>query len=139
MGLSAGATSQQDAVEKFFIGRMIIRQAKDEFGVHPGEEAVSDYIRGMRASPARTRSSTRKPTRHFIEKGIGRLGMTETDLRDLVSDVLASQEINAIVGSGLGVNREVVAQGLALDNQQHLRRTRPPRHRSLRGENQSHR
>ena len=32
--------------------------------------------------------------------------------------MLAAKKINAIVGSGLGVNREIVAQNLALDNQQ---------------------
>jgi hypothetical protein len=118
MGLSSGATTQEDAVEKFFIGRMIIRQAKEEFGVHPGEEEISAYIRSLRAFADKDGKFDENAYRSFVEKGIGRLGMTETDLRDLASDVLASQKINAIVGSGLGVNREVVAQSLALDNQQ---------------------
>ena len=118
MGLSSGATTQEDAVEKFFIGRMIIRQAKEEFGVHPGEEEISTYIRSLRAFADKDGNFDENAYRSFVEKGIGRLGMTETDLRDLASDVLASQKINAIVGSGLGVNREVVAQSLALDNEQ---------------------
>lgn len=118
MGLSSGATTQEDAVEKFFIGRMIIRQAKEEFGVHPGEEEISTYIRSLRAFADKDGKFDENAYRSFVEKGIGRLGMTETDLRDLASDVLASQKINAIVGSGLGMNREVVAQNLALDNEQ---------------------
>jgi peptidyl-prolyl cis-trans isomerase D len=55
--------------------------------------------------------------RNFIEKGIGRLGMTEVDLRELASDALSTQKINAIVGAGLGVNRDIAAQDQALNNQ----------------------
>lgn len=118
MGLSTGATSQEDAVEKFFIGRMIIRQAKEEFGIHPGQEEISEYIRSLRAFAGPDQKFSEENYRTFVEKGIGRLGMTETDLRDLAADVLASRKINEIIGSGLTVNRDVVAQGLALDNQQ---------------------
>ncbi len=118
MGLSSGATSQEDAVEKFFIGRMIVRQAKREFGIHPGEEEISNYIRSLRAFADKDGNFDEANYRNFVEKGIGRLGMTEGDLRDLAADVLASQKINAIVGAGLGVNRDVVAHTLALDNQQ---------------------
>lgn len=118
MGLSSGATTQEDAVEKFFVGRMIVRQAKKEFGVRPGEEEISTYIRSLRAFADKDGKFDESAYRSFVEKGIGRLGMTESDLRDLASDVLASQKINSIVGSGLAVNREVIAQSLALDNEQ---------------------
>lgn len=118
MGLSAGATTQEDAVEKFFIGRMIIRQAKDKFGVHPADQEISDYIRSLRAFTDKDGKFNEENYRNFVEKGIGRLGMTEGDLRDLAADIIASKKINAIVGSGLGVNREVVALELALENQQ---------------------
>jgi hypothetical protein len=118
MGLSSGATSQNDAPEKFFIGRMILRQAKEQFGVYPGEEEISAYIRSMRAFADKDGKFNEETYRTFVEKGIGRLGMTEADLRELASDVLASKKINAIVGSGLGVNRDIVAGNLALDNQQ---------------------
>lgn len=118
MGLSSGATTQDDAVEKFFVGRMLIRQAKEEFGIHPGEQEISNYIRGLRAFSDQDGNFNEQTYRTFVDKGIGRLGMTENDLRDLAADVLASQKINEIVGSGLGVNREIVAQELALDSQQ---------------------
>jgi hypothetical protein len=115
--MAAGSVGEDDGVERFFINRMIIRQAKDEFGVHPGEEEISDHIRGMRAFAGPDQKFDEASYRRFVEKGIGRLGMTETDLRALVSDMLAARKIEAIVGSGLGVNREVVAETLALDNQ----------------------
>ncbi len=118
MGLSAGATTQEDAVEKFFIGRMLIRQAKDEFGVHPGDQEISDYIRNLRVFNDKDGKFNEDNYSNFVKKGLGRLGMTEGDLRDLAADIIASKKINAIVGSGLGVNREVVALELALENQQ---------------------
>ena len=117
MSLSTGATGQNDAPEKFFIGRMIIRQAKEEFGVHPSEAEISDYIRKLRAFTGPDGSFNDEAYSNFIEKGIGRLGMTEADLRELASDAIATRKISEIVGSGLGVNREVTAAALALDNQ----------------------
>jgi hypothetical protein len=117
MSLTTGATSQDDAAEKFFISRVILRQAKEEFGVHPGEEEVSAYIRALRAFTGPDGKFSEETYRNFVEKGIGRLGMTEADLRELASDALAAQKINAIVGSGLGVNRDIVARNLAIENQ----------------------
>ncbi|HSR37164.1 MAG TPA: SurA N-terminal domain-containing protein, partial [Desulfurivibrionaceae bacterium] len=117
MGLSSGATGQDDAAEKFFIGRMILRQAKDDFGVHPGDEEISEYIRSLRAFAGPDGKFSEETYRNFIEKGIGRLGMTEADLRELAADALASRKINSILGAGLGVNRDVVALDLALENQ----------------------
>ena len=118
MGLSTGATSQEDAAEKFFVGRMILRQAKEEFGVYPGDGEISAYLKTLRLFAGPDGKFSAENYRNFIEKGMGRLGMTEKDLRELASDVLASKKINAIVGSGLGVDRDAVAKNLALENQQ---------------------
>jgi hypothetical protein len=118
MGLSSGATSEENAAEKFFVGRMIIRQAKEEFGVYPGEEEVSAYLRSLRVFAGPEGQFNPEAYRNFIEKGMGRLGMTERDLRELAADVIASKKINAIVGAGLSADREAVAKDLALQNQQ---------------------
>jgi hypothetical protein len=118
MGLSTGATSQDDAAEKFFVGRMILRQAKEEFGVYPGQEEISAYLKTLRVFAGPDQKFNPETYRNFIEKGMGRLGMTEKDLRELASDVLASKKINAIIGSGLSPDRDAVAKNLALENQQ---------------------
>jgi peptidyl-prolyl cis-trans isomerase D len=118
MGLSSGATSEENAAEKFFVGRMIIRQAKEEFGIHPGKEEVSAYLRSLRVFAGPEGQFDAEAYRNFIEKGMGRLGMTERDLRELAADVIASKKINAIVGAGLSADREAVAKDLALQNQQ---------------------
>ena len=119
ISISSGAiTKEEDAIEKFFIGRMILRQAMEEFGVHPGDQEISNYIRSLRAFADKDGKFDEETYRRFVGKGIGRLGLTEADLKDLVADVLASKKINAIVGSGLGVSREIAALSLALDSQQ---------------------
>jgi len=117
MGMSTGATSKDDAAEKFFVGRMILRQAKEEFGVYPGDEEISTYIKSMRAFAGPDGKFNPETYRNYIEKYIGRLGLTENDIRELASDVLASKKLNAIVGSGLSVDRDAVAKNLALENQ----------------------
>jgi hypothetical protein len=118
MGLSSGATSQNDAAEKFFTGRMLLRQAKEDFGVLPGEEEISDYLQTLKVFAGPDQKFNSDNYRSFIEKGMGRLGLTEKDLRELASDVLAAKKINAIVGSGLGVDRSTITNNLALENQQ---------------------
>ena len=117
MGMTDGATSKDDAAEKFFVSRMILRQAKEEFGVYPGDEEISTYLKSLRAFAGPDGKFNPDTYRNYIEKGIGHLGMTENDLRELASDVLASKKINSIVGSGLGVDRDAVARNLALENQ----------------------
>lgn len=118
MELAQGATSQEDAAEKFFVGRMILREAKNEFGIHPGDEEIADYIRKLKAFSSKDGSFDQETYNNFIEKGIGRLGMTESDLRELASDAIASTRINSIIGGGLTMNKDAVKSAQALDNQQ---------------------
>jgi peptidyl-prolyl cis-trans isomerase D len=118
MGTAVGATTADEAPEKFFVGRMILRQAKEEFGIYPGEDEISNYIKSLRAFAGPDEKFNPETYRNYIEKGIGRLGMTENDVRELASDVLVSKKINAIVGSGLLVDRDAIAKTLAIENQQ---------------------
>ena len=115
--LSQGATSENDASEKFFVSRIILREAKDEFGVHPGDVEINDYIRNLQAFTDKNGKFSQETYNSFIEKGIGRLGMTEGDLRELVSDAIASRKINSIVGGGLAMNRDALIANRALGDQ----------------------
>lgn len=118
MVMSTNATSKEDGAEKFFIGRMILQQAKREFGIYPGDEEISEYIKSLRAFAGADGKFDVEQYRNFIEKGLGRFGLTEMDVRALASDVLASQKLNTIVGAGLTLDRDTLAQNLALNNQQ---------------------
>ncbi len=116
--LTSGATTREEGPEKFFVGRMILRDAKDEFGIHPGEEEITSYLRTLRPFTGQDKTFSAEKFREFIDKGMGRLGLTEKDLRELASDVLAFKKLNSIVGSGLHVSRDAVTTSLALENQQ---------------------
>ncbi|MGD9420181.1 MAG: SurA N-terminal domain-containing protein [Verrucomicrobiota bacterium JB025] len=118
MSLTGNATSEAEATEQFFINRILLRNAKEDFGIYPDAEAVSDHIRSMRAFTNEQGKFNDALYRDFIEKRIGRLGMTENDLRELASDVLVSQKLTEVIGSGLTMNRDAVSRNLALQNQQ---------------------
>ncbi|MCF7734081.1 MAG: hypothetical protein K9N23_20525 [Akkermansiaceae bacterium] len=117
--LAKGATSQDDMAEKFFVGRVILRNARDEYGIHPGAPEVSDFIREMRAfadTPARepgvppaAGAFDEKKYREFIDRTIGRLGLTENDFLDLAADMLALSKLKSVLGSGVVADRDSVA------------------------------
>ncbi|MES2657908.1 MAG: SurA N-terminal domain-containing protein [Verrucomicrobiota bacterium] len=118
MGLSSGATSRDDAPEKFFIGRMILHQAKEDYGVYPSDQEITDYLRTLRVFNGPDQKFSAEAYHNFIDRGMGRLGLSEKDLRSLAEDVIAMKKINSIVGSGLTADRDAVAKNLALENQQ---------------------
>jgi hypothetical protein len=88
-GMSGDAQSQDKAMENFFANRMLLRSAKEEFGIYPGEEEIDSFIRKLRAFTGPNGEFSQEAYRNFIEKGIGRLGLTEGDIRALASDVIA--------------------------------------------------
>ena len=116
--LARDAATPDEAAEKFFVSRMILREAKDELGIHPGEDEITDYIRKLKAFSTKDGTFDQEAYNNFIEKGIGRLGMTESDLRELASDAIASSRINSLVGGGLEMSRDAVAANSALQKQE---------------------
>ena len=115
--LAGDAQSKEQAEENFFTNRILLRTAKEEFGVYPGAEEIDSFIRQLRAFTGPDGAFSQEQYRNFIEKGIGRLGLTEGDLRDLVSDILTQQKLADILGSGLSTNPDILAKTIALDNQ----------------------
>ena len=114
--LAKGASPDSDMAEKFFVGRVILRNARDEYGIHPSDEEVSAYIRKMRAfadttaapNPAGATFDEAK-YKEFINKTIGRFGMTENDFLDLAADMLALSKLKNILASGVVADRDTVA------------------------------
>lgn len=117
-GLSGNADlGTQEAMENFFANRMLLRSAKEEFGIYPGEEEIDSFIRKLRAFTGPDGEFSQEQYRNFIEKGIGRLGLTEGDIRELASDVIAQAKLAEILGAGLTANRDAVAKNSALGGQ----------------------
>jgi hypothetical protein len=105
------------ALENFFANRMILRSAKEEFGIYPGEAEIDTFIRQLRAFTGPDGAFAQEQYRNFIEKGIGRLGLTESDVRELASDVIAQRSLAGILGSGLSANADAIAKEYAVDSQ----------------------
>ena len=117
-GISGNAEfGSTKSMENFFAGRMLLRSAKEEFGIYPGEEEIDSFIRKLRAFTGPDGEFSQEQYRNFIEKGIGRLGLTEGDIRDLASDVIAQTKLAEILGAGLSTDRNAVAKNSALGGQ----------------------
>lgn len=116
-GMSGDAQSQDKAMENFFAGRMLLRSAKEQFGIYPGEEEIDSFIRKLRAFTGPNGEFSQEAYRNFIEKGIGRLGLMEGDIRALASDVIAQAKLAEILGAGLAANRDAVTKNSALAGQ----------------------
>ena len=115
--LAGDAKSQQQAEENFFTNRILLRSSKEEFGVYPGSEEIDTFIRQLRAFTGPDGAFSQEQYRNFIEKGMGRLGLTEGDLRELASDILTQRTLSEILGSGLTTSPEIVSKTTALDDQ----------------------
>jgi len=103
--------------EQFFINRMLIRQAKKEFGIHPGEEEISEFTRSLAAFRGANEEFDPEMYARYVEKGIGRMGLSERDFRDLISDIIATGHIRGIISSGLLAHPTATASRAALDQQ----------------------
>ncbi len=117
-GISGDAEfGSRESMENFFASRMLLRSAKEEFGIYPGEEEIDSFIRKLRAFTGPDGEFSQEQYRNFIEQGIGRLGLTEGDIRDLASDVIAQTKLAEILGAGLSTDRNAVAKNSAIDGQ----------------------
>lgn len=111
--------SSEEAMQKnFFVGRILLKQAKEDFGIHPSEEDISNFIKKLSAFTSPDGSFNQESYRNVIEKGIGRWGLTENDLRNVVSDVLACQKLQTLMQASMRVDSEFPLQVTALNNQQ---------------------
>ena len=117
LSLSGDAQSNQQMQENFFTNRMLLRSAKEELGIYPSDEQINTFIRQMRAFTGPDGAFSQEQYRTFIEKGIGRLGLTENDVRELASDIIAQTKIAQIIGSGLEENPAIVAKDQAINSQ----------------------
>lgn len=117
LSMLAGNNPEDDAKETFFINRMLLRSAQKEFGIYPSEEEIDGMIRKFRAFTSPDGAFSQEQYRTFIERGLGRLGLVEGDIRDLASDMLVHRKLTEILGSGLATDRAIIAKQFAIDGQ----------------------
>ena len=113
-----GFSDRPEGTEKFFINRVLIRQAAEQFGIHPGHDEITAYLENLQAFADRTTGKYSKVAyRNFIEKVIGRYGMTEADLMDMANDAIVVRKLGEIVGGGLGASPKIIGESSALSRQ----------------------
>lgn len=108
---------RENTAENFFINRMLIRSAQKEFGIYPSEDEIDSMIRKFRAFTSPDGAFSQEQYRLFIERGLGRLGLVEADIRDLASDMLVHRKLTEILGAGLTSDPDIIAKQVAIDGQ----------------------
>jgi hypothetical protein len=106
-----------ETAHRFFVNRLIVRKAAEDFGVHPSSEEISAEIKKMTTFQP-DGAYSQQAYSDFITKRLGRLGMTESDFIDIVRDVLATRKLTEIIGGGLAVDNTVAAQQVTSRDQQ---------------------
>jgi len=100
---------------RFVANRIILQHAMLEMGIYASEEEITETIKAsQRFAPTGTYDASIYTT--FTEKRLGKLGMTEKDLREIVRENLCLNKLINIVGGGLiaprsGVSDLIDAQG----------------------------
>lgn len=117
LSLSGNAQSQDQAIENFFANRIILRSAKEEFGIYPADKEIDTFISQLRAFAGQDGEFSQEIYGNFVKKGIGHLGLTENDIRELATDLIIHDELMKILGTGLMGDRDMLAKSIALKNQ----------------------
>ncbi|MEM1085082.1 MAG: SurA N-terminal domain-containing protein [Verrucomicrobiota bacterium] len=122
--LIGNVNSPEVALQNFFASRVVLRDAFEQFGIHPSDSEIDDYIKELAifqapppiGSPPGTTSGEfdQQAFNNFIDRGI-----KESELRDLIRDVIATDKLREVIGNGLTVDRDF-AKATAIVNAQQV-------------------
>ena len=103
--LTMGRNLKADDFNRFISNRIIIQKAMQTMGVRASDEEINN---ALMLSPSFSSEGKFDNAKYasFIEKRLGRLGMTEKDLREIVHESLCLNKIIEIVGGGLLTPRQ---------------------------------
>ncbi len=98
-----GGITQQE-LDRFVANRIILQQAIEDMGLYASEDDVSEAIKEL---PAFSQNGKYDEAAYalFVEKRLGRFGMTEKYLRDITRENLCLNKLVNIVGGGLTASR----------------------------------
>ncbi|MBK1830306.1 SurA N-terminal domain-containing protein [Verrucomicrobiaceae bacterium R5-34] len=91
-------------LNRFVANRIILKRAITEMGLYASEDEVTEAIKSLPTFSSGGKYSEAAYTL-FAEKRLGRMGMTERHLRDLVRENLCLNKLVNIVGGGLAPSR----------------------------------
>lgn len=110
MALSDAKANSPDAAERsFFTNRLLLRDAAAQFGIHPSDEEVQSFLRERSAfaesdpSNPSSKKFNQENYQNFVMNGLGKNGMSETDLFALVRDMLSLEKLQNLLGVAMEV------------------------------------
>lgn len=115
MAMADNKAASEDAFEKsFFTRRILLQRAGKEFGIEPSVEEIQTFIR-ERSVFAETdptdptkKSFNKEGYEGFILNRLGKSGMSEKDVYQLVKDVLTYEKLSELLASGISVDQDKV-------------------------------
>jgi hypothetical protein len=115
MAMADNKAASEDAFEKsFFTRRILLQLAGKEFGIEPSVEEIQTFIR-ERSVFAETdptdptkKSFNKEGYEGFILNRLGKSGMSEKDVYQLVKDVLTYEKLSELLASGISVDQDKV-------------------------------
>lgn len=113
-----GGENEDQTDQRFFVNRLLVQQARQEFGVNPSDEEVIAALKLMPVFQGQNGAYDQAKYNEIATKGLGRFGMTEKDLFELVRDSIATKKLASVLGGGLSSDREVAAESVASRDQQ---------------------
>lgn len=98
--LTMGRNLTAQDFNRFVANRIILQKAMEDMGIYASEEEVTESLKtSQRFAPDGKYDAAAYST--FIEKRLGKLGMTEKYLREVVRESLCLNKLINIVGGGL--------------------------------------
>lgn len=108
-GMNYFSIAQRDLgdqdINRFIANRVILQKAMTDMGLYASDEEVTETLKSAPNFTNRSGKFDQAAYSLFIEKRLGRLGMTEQDLRDVVRESLCLNKLVSVVGGGLTPSR----------------------------------
>ncbi|WP_435894182.1 SurA N-terminal domain-containing protein [Oceaniferula spumae] len=98
-------------LNRFVANRMILQRSIEEMGLYASEDEVSEAIKSLPTFSDQGKYSEAAYSL-FAEKRLGKLGMTEKHLRDVMRENLCLNKLINIVGGGLTPSRSATQDQL---------------------------
>ncbi|MCP5535732.1 MAG: SurA N-terminal domain-containing protein [Akkermansiaceae bacterium] len=109
--ITMGRNLTSQDFNRFIANRIIIQKAIEDMGIYASDEEVSETIKtSQRFAPDGKFNEADYAT--FVDKRLGKLGMTEKDLREVVRENLCLNKLIEIIGGGLLAPRNAVRDQL---------------------------
>ena len=109
--LPTKAGISQQELDRFIANRIILQHAYEEMGLYASENDISEAVKAL---PIFSQNGKYNEQAYllFVEKRLGRLGMTEKNLRDLARENLCLNKLINLLGGGLTPSRSATQDQL---------------------------